>query len=91
MEPKKLYRDTQNQSIGGVCSGLAEYLNMDVSTVRILMVLVVLFTGVGIIPYIVLWIVLPIKPIGTEGTPFNEENKQQDDDLYEYDEEEKKI
>ncbi|NNJ56423.1 MAG: PspC domain-containing protein [Bacteroidia bacterium] len=57
---KKLFRDPDDQVLGGVCSGLAAYFNIDVSVVRILTVLVVLF-GVGFpIPvYLILWAVMP--------------------------------
>jgi len=58
---KKLYRDEYHKVLGGVCSGLAEYFEMDVTVVRLLFAFTVIFMGVGIIPYIVLWIVLPRK------------------------------
>lgn len=59
---KKLYRDEQRKTIGGVCAGLAEYFGVDVSVVRVIFVLAVFLKGIGILPYIVLWIVLPKKP-----------------------------
>ncbi len=47
--------------IGGVATGLAEYFNLDVTLVRVLLV-VAFFTPIpAIIPYIVLWIVMPTK------------------------------
>jgi phage shock protein C len=58
---KKLYRDEYHKVLGGVCSGLAEYFDMDVTVVRLLFAFTVIVMGVGIIPYIVLWIVLPKK------------------------------
>lgn len=61
---KKLYRDEQHKTIGGVCAGLAEYFNVDVSVVRVVFVLCLLLKGIGFLPYIVLWIVLPKKPYG---------------------------
>jgi phage shock protein C len=57
--PKKLMRRPANKMIGGVCSGLADYLNMDVTLVRILTVVISLFTGVPIILYIVALFVIP--------------------------------
>ncbi|MBL4677063.1 MAG: PspC domain-containing protein [Mucilaginibacter sp.] len=66
---KKLYRDEQHKSIGGVCAGLADYFNMDVSIVRLIFVLALVLKGVGFIPYIILWIVLPKKPFGYQN-PF---------------------
>lgn len=59
---KKLYRDEQHKTVGGVCAGLAEYFNIDISIVRVLFVLAVCLKGVGVLPYIILWIVLPKRP-----------------------------
>jgi phage shock protein C len=58
---KKLYRDEYHKVLGGVCSGLADYFDMDVTVIRLLFAFTVIVMGVGIIPYIVLWIVLPKK------------------------------
>lgn len=58
---KKLYRDEYHKVLGGVCSGLAEYFEMDVTIVRLLFAFTFFIMGVGFIPYIVLWIVLPRK------------------------------
>jgi phage shock protein C len=59
---KKLYRDEYHKKIAGVCSGLAEYFNVDVAVVRVLFVLALIFHGGGLLIYIVLWIALPKKP-----------------------------
>lgn len=56
---KRLVRSTRSRVIGGVCGGLAEYLNMDPTLVRILTVLISLFTGVPVILYIVALFVIP--------------------------------
>jgi len=66
---KKLYRDEYHKVIGGVCAGLAEYFDMDVTVVRLLFAFTAFFMGVGFIPYIILWIVLPKK--GYVYTNFN--------------------
>jgi len=58
---KKLYRDPYHKMIGGVCAGLAEYLDMDITVVRLLFAVGFFIMGVGFIPYIILWIVLPKK------------------------------
>jgi phage shock protein C len=58
---KKLYRDEHHKVIGGVCAGLADYLNIDVSIIRIIFLASLVMKGVGFIPYIILWIVLPKK------------------------------
>ena len=60
-EIKKLYKDPKNAKIAGVCAGLAEYFELDVSLVRILMLVSIFVSGIGIIFYIIAWLVLPDK------------------------------
>ena len=55
---KKLKRSA-NKMIAGVCGGLAEYLGMDVTIVRVIYALLVLFGGVGILLYIILALLMP--------------------------------
>jgi phage shock protein PspC (stress-responsive transcriptional regulator) len=45
--------------IGGVCSGLAEYFNVEVAIVRVLFVLGVFASGAGILLYLLLWLFMP--------------------------------
>lgn len=63
MSGKKLYKDSSNEMIAGVCAGLADYFNLDVSLVRVVFA-VLAFVGVGspFLIYLILWIVLPEKP-----------------------------
>jgi phage shock protein C len=65
--PKRLERSKSSRVIAGVCGGIANYLNMDPNLVRILTVLISLFTGVPIVAYIVLAFVLPEE--GSDSTP----------------------
>lgn len=58
---KKLYRDEYHKVFGGVCSGLAEYFEMDVTVMRLLFAFTFFIMGVGFGTYIILWIVLPRK------------------------------
>lgn len=58
---KRLYRCDQGKKVCGVCQGIAEYLNADVTVVRLVTVLIALFCGSGIIAYIVCAIVMPEK------------------------------
>jgi phage shock protein PspC (stress-responsive transcriptional regulator) len=58
-EPLRLVRSVTDRKLGGVCAGLADYLGMDVSLVRVLAVLSVFFYGFGLIAYLVAWIVIP--------------------------------
>jgi len=57
--PRRLERSHTDKLIGGVCGGIAKYLNMDPTLVRILTVLITLFTGVPIILYLVALLVMP--------------------------------
>lgn len=59
---KKLYRDTANAKIAGVCSGIAEYFDIDPTVVRLLWVFAVLFIGTGFLAYIICAIIIPEKP-----------------------------
>lgn len=63
-EPARLYRDTRHRFIAGICAGLADYLNVDVTVVRLVALLTVLFVGVGPLVYIIMWIFIPRKPLG---------------------------
>lgn len=57
---KKLYRDIDNKFIGGVCAGMEHYLGIDALWIRLIFVLLGIFSGgFGIIAYIVLWILVP--------------------------------
>lgn len=57
---KRLFRDPQNSLLGGVCSGLAAYLNMDPTIIRLLTVVLFFLSATTVaIVYIVLWIVVP--------------------------------
>ena len=58
---KKLYRNTSNKMIAGVCSGLAEYINIDPTIVRLIWALIAL-GGAGIIAYLIAAIIIPEKP-----------------------------
>jgi len=58
---KKLYRNEYQRVLGGVCSGLADYFEMDVTIVRLLFAFTFFIMGVGLGTYIILWIVLPRK------------------------------
>ena len=60
--PKKLYRSRDNSVIGGVCGGIAEYFNIDSTLVRVATFLLVFFGGLSLWVYIILWIVLPLRP-----------------------------
>jgi phage shock protein C len=60
--PRKLMRSSTDKKIGGVCAGVADYFELDVTLVRVLWLLIVFCGGTGILLYLILWIVLPLGP-----------------------------
>lgn len=58
-EIKRLYRSKKDRKIAGVCSGVAEYFNIDPTMVRLLWALSILLWGAGILAYLVAWIIMP--------------------------------
>ena len=64
---KKLYRSRTDKKICGVCGGLAKYFGMDTTIARLVCALLVLFTGVGLLGYIVAALVIPEEPVCVEG------------------------
>jgi len=56
---RRLYRDGDNRVLGGVCSGMGAYFNIDPVILRIIFVLVLFMGGASIPVYIILWIVVP--------------------------------
>ncbi len=58
---KRLYRSQSDRMIAGVCGGLAEYFDIDPTIVRVVAVLSVFVSGVGILAYIILAIVVPLE------------------------------
>jgi phage shock protein PspC (stress-responsive transcriptional regulator) len=63
---KKLYRSRDDRMIAGVCGGLAEYFNVDSSLVRLAVLFIFLFQGVGLIAYIIAWLVMSEEPVKNE-------------------------
>ncbi len=68
METKKtLYRDTDNKMLGGVASGLAEYMNWDVTVVRLVFLFCLFAVQGSVLAYILAWIIVPSKYNPTGG------------------------
>ncbi|MGM5483514.1 MAG: PspC domain-containing protein [Nanobdellota archaeon] len=59
---KRLFR-SKDRMIAGVCGGIAEYFDVDPTVIRLLWVLITIFTGIftGIIAYIIAWVIIPEK------------------------------
>ena len=58
---KRLYRSGNERILGGVCGGIAEYLNVDPTIIRLLWILFG-FSGIGIVFYFIAWIIMPRNP-----------------------------
>jgi phage shock protein C len=60
---KKLYRSLNKKMLGGVCGGLAEYFDLDVSLVRLIFVGIALITALVpmLIFYVIAWIIIPVE------------------------------
>ncbi|MFC1919525.1 PspC domain-containing protein [Chloroflexota bacterium] len=56
---KKLYRSRSNRRIWGVCGGLEEYFDIDPTILRVIAIVSILFSGAGILAYIIATIVVP--------------------------------
>ena len=83
MRGKRLYK-SNDKKICGVCGGIAEYLNIDPTIVRIVFVLLVMFTGFGILPYIIAAILMDENPENeTNYSKYNEKNSYSEDNIYE--------
>ena len=58
----RLVRPKLGRKVAGVCLGFAEYFDIDVTLVRIVWLIIAIMTGVGAIPYVIAWIVMPEEP-----------------------------
>ena len=56
---KHLRRSRTNRSIAGICGGLAEYLGVDATPIRIVMLFLVLFGGMSLWVYVIMWLLIP--------------------------------
>jgi len=60
-EKRRIYRSRDEQMVAGVCGGLAEWLDLDPSIVRLIFVLMALTFGHGILVYLILALVMPLE------------------------------
>lgn len=70
---KQLFRSNENKILAGVCAGIAEYFEVDPTIVRIIWLLSI-FAGIGIIAYIVCWLVMPEKRNNSYSPTTHDEN-----------------
>ncbi len=59
MQPKRLLRSRNERMIGGVAGGLASYFGIDPLIVRVALIALTLFNGLGTIIYVTLWLLVP--------------------------------
>lgn len=76
---KKFYRDSDNKFIGGVCSGLAIYFNIDTMLIRIIFLVLLIAGTAGFWAYLILWFVAPLAKTSAQkcelrGLPVTAEN-----------------
>ncbi|HHW56947.1 MAG TPA: PspC domain-containing protein [Clostridia bacterium] len=64
---KRLYRSREQRILGGVCGGIAEYFDVDVTLIRLICLITVLFGGSGLLFYLIAWIIIPENPYQVEG------------------------
>ncbi len=64
MQQARLMRSETDRMIAGVCGGLAEYLNVDPVLVRLAFVVLGLASGVGLVLYVLLWLLMPTPSRG---------------------------
>ncbi|MCX6150019.1 MAG: PspC domain-containing protein [Ignavibacteriales bacterium] len=74
---KKLYRSRTDKMLGGVCGGLGEYFEFDPVLIRVMFVAATFLSGIGVIAYFLLWVIVPFEytsPIITPETPVSDPN-----------------
>jgi phage shock protein PspC (stress-responsive transcriptional regulator) len=71
---KKLYRSRRARVFGGVAGGLGAYFGLDPILVRVIFVVVTLMHGLGLLAYIIMWIVIPEEPFEV-AYPFNNDSQ----------------
>ena len=58
----RLIRPRQGRMIAGVCAGFALHYGWDLTLVRVITALIALFTGIGAVAYLILWVIIPEAP-----------------------------
>ncbi|MDP1620923.1 MAG: PspC domain-containing protein [Bacteroidales bacterium] len=62
MEPKRLFRSQTDRVLGGVCGGLGKFFTIDPVLIRVLWAVSFLVGGIGLLAYIIAWIIIPGEP-----------------------------
>lgn len=83
MAESKIYRSRKDKLVGGVCGGVAKYFDIDPTIVRLVAVLLFFAEGIGLLLYLVSWVVIPERP-GFSRNNYNESTNTIDVDGYSY-------
>jgi phage shock protein C len=68
MNNRKLSRSQNERMIGGVCGGIANYMDLDPTIVRLVFLILLLMGGNGFLIYIILLIIMPLETTGISGS-----------------------
>ncbi|KKR33108.1 MAG: hypothetical protein UT64_C0015G0020 [Candidatus Falkowbacteria bacterium GW2011_GWF2_39_8] len=76
---RRLYRDSEDVVLAGVCSGLAKYFSVDLLLIRLIFVILTIMNGLGLIIYLVMWLAVPLaktsmQKLEMQGEPVNLNN-----------------
>lgn len=74
---KKLYRSRTKRTLSGVCGGLEDYFEIDVTIIRLVWVLISIMSGVlpGIVAYVIAVFIIPEQPNGYRSDDMNRTNE----------------
>lgn len=64
---EKLYRSVREKMLGGVCGGLADYFSVDVTLVRLIVLVATFAGGVGFLAYLAAWVIIPVNSSDQDG------------------------
>lgn len=72
---ERLYRSVREKMLGGVCGGLADYFSVDVTLVRLIVLVATFAGGVGFLAYLAAWVIIPVNPADQD---VHQENQHQE-------------
>jgi phage shock protein C len=81
VEAKKLYRSQKEKMIAGVCSGIADYFDIDPTLVRLIFIVFTFIKGAGVLIYIIMAIIVPVEPEEKVEVDRKEKAKEFADDI----------
>lgn len=79
---KRLYRNDSDKMLAGVCSGLADYFDVEVTWVRIAFIVATLAGLSGLLVYIIMWVAIPNKPFNPDFSQFSTDYRVDQDKAY---------